>query len=113
LKAVETRLAFQMKPPWLLGLSAGGFGVLRAAAALPEKFAGVICLAAYPVTKPPAKPAHFFMAGGEEPFVRSGHFMKLASGSKTHLVKGAGHFFMLTHEDETVRRLQEWMQTNR
>ncbi len=109
LKAVETRLDLRIRAPWLLGLSAGGFGVLRAAAALPESFAGVICMAAYPVTRPPNQPPHFFIAGSEEPFVTSGHFLKVTTGAKTHLVKGAGHFFMLTHEDETVKRLHEWM----
>jgi len=109
LKAVETRLDLRIRAPWLLGLSAGGFGVLRAAAALPESFAGVICMAAYPVTRPPNQPPHFFIAGSEEPFVRSGHFLKVTTGAKTHLVKEAGHFFMLTHEDETARTLREWM----
>lgn len=109
LKAVEARLRFRMKPPWLLGLSAGGFGVLRIAPAMPDAFAGVICMAAYPVTRPPAKPAHHFIAGNEEPFVRSGYFSNLAIGSQTHLVQGAGHFFMLTHEQETVSRLKSWM----
>lgn len=109
LKAVETRLDLQIKAPWLLGLSAGGFGVLQAAAALPKSFAGVICMAAYPVTRPPNQPPHFFIAGSEEPFVTSGHFSKMTVGAKTHLVPNAGHFFMLTHEDETVRTLREWM----
>jgi predicted esterase len=109
LKAVETRMAFRMRPPWLLGLSAGGFGVLRIAAGLPQAFAGVICMAAYPVTRPAVQPPHCFIAGNEEPFVKSGHFSKVADGTKTHLVKGAGHFFMLTHEAETVKRLREWM----
>lgn len=108
LSAVETRLRCQIKTPWLLGLSAGGFGVLRAAS-MPDAFAGVICMAAYPITRPPVKPAHYFIAGGEEAFVRSGHFSKLTIGCQTHLVKGAGHFFMLTHEDETVNQLKSWM----
>jgi uncharacterized membrane protein YqiK len=76
---------------------------------MPDAFAGVICMAAYPVTRPPAKPAHYFIAGGEEAFVRSGHFSKLTDGARTHLVKGAGHFFMLTHEKETVMSLRAWM----
>jgi predicted esterase len=109
LRAVETRLRCQIKTPWLLGLSAGGFGVLRIASMMPDAFAGVICMAAYPVTRPPAKPAHYFIAGGEEAFVRSGHFSKLTDGARTHLVKGAGHFFMLTHEKETVMSLRAWM----
>jgi predicted esterase len=109
LSAVETRLRCQIKTPWLLGLSAGGFGVLRTASMMPNAFAGVICMAAYPVTPPPAKPAHYFIAGGEEAFVRSGHFSKLTDGARTHLVKGAGHFFMLTHEKETVMSLRAWM----
>lgn len=109
LSAVETRLRCQIKTPWFLGLSAGGFGVIRAASMMPDAFAGVICMAAYPVTRPPVKPAHYFIAGGEEAFVRSGHFSKLTIGCQTHLVKGAGHFFMLTHEDDTVSQLKSWM----
>ncbi len=109
LKAVETRLDLRIRAPWLLGLSAGGFGVLQAAAALPESFAGVICMAAYPVTQPPKQPLHFFIAGSDEPFVTSGHFSKVTAGTKTHRVKGAGHFFMLTHEAETVKSLHDWM----
>jgi pimeloyl-ACP methyl ester carboxylesterase len=109
LSAVETRLRCQIKTPWLLGLSAGGFGVLRAASMMPDAYAGVICMAAYPVTRPPVKPAHYFIAGIEEAFVRSGHFSKLTIGCQTHLVKGAGHFFMLTHEDEAASQLKSWM----
>jgi pimeloyl-ACP methyl ester carboxylesterase len=109
LKAVETRLDFRMRAPWLLGLSAGGFGVLRIASAMPTAFAGVICMAAYPVARPPARPTHYFIAGGEEPFVRSGHFSEVTIGSQACLVKGAGHFFMLTHEQETVSKLKSWM----
>lgn len=109
LKAVQARLEFRMKPPWLVGLSAGGFGVLRIASLMPDAFAGVICMAAYPVTRPSANPAHYFMAGGEEAFVRSGHFSKVTIGSQTHLLKGAGHFFMLTHEQETVSQLKSWL----
>ena len=66
-------------------------------------------MAAYPVTRPPNQPPHFFIAGSAEPFVTSGHFSKMTVGAKTHLVPNAGHFFMLTHEDETVRTLREWM----
>lgn len=109
LKAVETRLDLQIKAPWLLGLSAGGFGVLRIASAMPDAFAGVICMAAYPVARLQAKPPHYFIAGGEEPFVRSGHLSKVTIGSQACLVKDAGHFFMLTHEQETVDILRAWI----
>ena len=110
LTAVEKRLGnpFAAKP-WLLGLSAGGFGACRVFTDLPGRFAGLICIAAYPLTRQDGKTNTHFIAGGDEVFVKNGQFQRLVGNAKSHLVPGAGHFFLLTHENESVAKLSEWL----
>ncbi len=112
LAAVEKRLGKALvAEPWLLGLSAGGFGACRVFTDLPGRFAGMICLAAYPLSRQEGKQNTYFIAGGEEVFVKNGQFKRLVGDAKIHLIPGAGHFFLLTHEQESVAKLREWLQT--
>lgn len=110
LAAVEKRLGQPLKvKPWLLGLSAGGFGACRVFADLPGRFAGLICIAAYPLSRQDGKANTHFIAGGDEVFVKNGQFQRLVGKAKSHLIPGAGHFFLLTHEPESVAKLREWL----
>lgn len=113
LAAVEKRLGrpFTVKP-WLLGLSAGGFGACRVFTDLPKRFAGLVCIAAYPLMQQDGKTNTHFIAGDDEVFVKNGQFQRLVGKAKSHLVPGAGHFFLLTHENESVAKLREWLAPN-
>lgn len=111
LAAVEKRLGKSLSAkPWLLGLSAGGFGACRVFTDLPGRFAGMICIAAYPLSRQDGTQNTCFIAGGDEVFVKSGQFQRLVGSAKSHLVAGAGHFFLLTHEVESIAKLSEWLQ---
>lgn len=96
--------------PWLLGLSAGGFGACRLYQEKPMLFAGMICIAAYPLTQQNGRTNAHFIAGGEEPFVKSGHFQRLVGPAKSHLIPNADHFFLLTHRTPAVAKLREWIE---
>ncbi len=110
LAAVEKRLGRPLaQKPWLLGLSAGGFGACRVFTDLPGRFAGLICIAAYPLTRQDGKTNTHFIAGGDEVFVKNGQFQRLVGKAKSHLIPGAGHFFLLSHENESVAKLSEWL----
>lgn len=111
LAAVEKKLGrpFAAKP-WLLGLSAGGFGACRVFNDLPHRFVGMICIAAHPLTKQDCRANTHFMAGGDEFFVKNGQFQRLVGPAKSFIVPGAGHFFLLTHEQVSITKLREWMQ---
>ncbi|MEZ5387322.1 MAG: alpha/beta hydrolase [Prosthecobacter sp.] len=109
LAAVEKRLGRLSGKPWLLGLSAGGFGACRVFTDLPGRFAGLICIAAYPLSRQNEKTNSYFLAGGDEVFVKNGQFQRLVGNAKSHLIPGAGHFFLLTHEQESVAKLNEWL----
>jgi pimeloyl-ACP methyl ester carboxylesterase len=110
LAAAEKKLGrpFATKP-WLLGLSAGGFGACRVYTDLPNRFAGMICIAAHPLSQQDGKTNAHFIAGGDEFFVKNGQFQRLAGKAKSFVVPGAGHFFLLTHENETVAKLADWL----
>lgn len=110
LAAVEKKLGKPLAAkPWLLGLSAGGFGTCRVFADLPGRFAGLICIAAYPLSRQDGTANTHFIAGGDEVFVKSGQFQRLVGKAKSYLIPGAGHFFLLTHENESVAKLREWL----
>lgn len=109
LVAVQTRTGHALAKPWLLGLSAGGFGACRVANAAADAFAGMICIAAYPLSSPVVRSNPHFIAGSEETFVKSGYFGRTTAASKHHLIQGGDHFFLLTHPDETMAKLTEWM----
>jgi hypothetical protein len=110
LAAVEKRLGQPLKvKPWLLGLSAGGFGACRVYNDLPDRFTGLICIAAHPLSRQDGRTNSHFIAGGDEFFVKNGQFQRLVGAAKSFVVKGAGHFFLLTHEHESVAKLNEWL----
>lgn len=113
LAAVEKRLGKPMAvKPWLLGLSAGGFGACRLYSDLPTRFAGMICVAAHPLSKQNGKTNAYFIAGGDEFFVKNGQFQRLVGPAKHFIVPAAGHFFLLTHANESVAKLSEWLAPN-
>lgn len=118
--AVERKLYRKIRSPALVGLSAGGFGACRLYAHQPECYARHLSLAAYPpddvlnVFPRAARPA--FLAGGDEAFVVSGDFarrMRIVRAAcpsmQAGTIPGAGHFFMLTHREQTVTALRTWM----
>lgn len=110
LAAVEKQLGRPLaQKPWLLGLSAGGFGACRVFTDLPGRFAGLICIAAYPLMRQDGNTNTHFIAGGDEVFVKNGQFQRLVGNAKNYLIPGAGHFFLLTHENESVAKLSEWL----
>lgn len=119
-QAVGARLGRPVLKPVLLGLSAGGFGTCALYTQHPERFDRMICIAAYPpedlLLKFPHEGKAAFIAGGEEPFVKSGAFArcitqvrKLAPTTQDFVVPQADHFFLLTHTTLTMAKLREWI----
>lgn len=120
LRAVETRLGRRGLKPVLLGLSAGGFGACRVYTQHPESFDRMICIAAYPPEETLSKFSRnakaAFIAGGEEPFVKSGLFSRnvgrvrlSAPSTQDFIVPRADHFFLLTHTGQTMAKLHDWL----
>ncbi len=110
LATVEKRLGKQLAvKPWLFGLSAGGFGACRIYTDVPNRFAGMICIAAHPLAPQDGKTNAHFIAGGDEFFVKNGQFQRLAGKAKHFIVPAAGHFFLLTHQEASIAKLREWM----
>ncbi len=118
--AVERKMDRKFGAPILVGLSAGGFGACRLYARHPERYARHLSLAAYPpddvlnVFARGARPA--FLSGGGEAFVVSGDFARrmrilraTCPSAQAGTIPGAGHFFMLTHREQTVTALRTWM----
>lgn len=120
LQAAATRLGRPIEKLALAGLSAGGTGVCDLYTRNPERFDRMICLASCPPTdllsKFPRDGRALFMAGAEEPFVKSGDFVhrvsqvrQTAPATQAWIVGGADHFFLLTHTAETIERLRVWL----
>lgn len=120
IKAVGARLGRTVQKPILLGLSAGGFGACSVYTRHPESFDRMICIAAYPpdemLSRFPRHAKAAFIAGGEEPFVKSGLFSRnvgrvrqRAPVTQEYIVHGADHFFLLTHTPQTMAKLREWL----
>lgn len=120
-QAAGARLGRAIVKPALVGLSAGGTGVCDLFTRNPERFGRMVCLASYPPTdllqKFPKAGKTLFMAGGEEFFVKSGDFARRvravyqqAPGTEGFVVPGAGHFFLLTQTDVTMKRLREFLE---
>jgi pimeloyl-ACP methyl ester carboxylesterase len=120
LAAVEKRLRFSLRPPALIGLSAGGFNACRLFAAMPGRWSQLICLAAWPPDPTldgfPIGPPARFLAGALEPWVTSGDFARSmrrvrgrAPATEAITVAGADHFFLLTHQKESVAQLHRWL----
>ena len=106
--------------PYLIGLSAGGFGACRAYASSPAIWSRMICLAAY---APEDTARSFvkgmdlkFLSGGDELFARDGRMARGAQQAsqqgavaEARTIPGSGHFFLLEKREETVAVLQEWI----
>lgn len=118
--AVHSQLGVSLTKPVLIGLSAGGFGVCDIYTQHPERFARLVCLAAYPpedtipLFRADSKAA--FIAGGEEYFVTKGDFarrvarvLQRAPTTRSFVVPNAEHFFLLTHTVATMAQLHEWL----
>ena len=119
-QAVGKRLVRPVLKPVLLGLSAGGFGACSLYTQHPERFDRMICIAAYPpedlLLKFPREGKVAFIAGGEEPFVKSGTFARSVSQvrqrvptTQDFIVPQADHFFLLSHTTVTMAKLREWI----
>ncbi len=120
LAAVSAQLVRPILKPALLGLSAGGVGACDLYPRHPERFGCLICIAASPpedtLPKFPAGSRAAFIAGGNEPFVKSGDYVRRltqvkqrAPQTQAFLVSEADHFFLLTHTATTMAKLQEWL----
>ena len=118
--ACAKKLLFPIGRYCLIGLSNGGYGSCRLFVSAPQKCTQLICLAAYPTDDtlarfPPNVPARF-MSGATEPFASSGNLLqrvqiirRRAPSTELQLVKGADHFFILTHPQETLSVLRKWV----
>lgn len=105
--------------PDLMGLSAGGFGASVIFSGSSSDFSSLLVLAAYPPAAVEAsilgKANAAFLAGDQEAFVLDGRWRRWQeaqrkrpkAGAVFSLVAGGGHFFMLTHADETTAWLRE------
>jgi hypothetical protein len=118
--AVSKRLKIRIATPALVGLSSGGFGACRLYTAAPKFYSQMVCLGAYPTDDTierftrDARPR--FLSGGTEPFASSGDFQRrierirrTCSGVEGATIPGADHFFMLTHQQQTVSYLRKWI----
>lgn len=106
-------------PPDLVGLSAGGFGASVIFNSSRSDFRSLLVLAAYPPaaveTAILARTNAAFLAGDQESFVLDGRWRRWQEGQKRRpeagalfsLVPGGGHFFILTHPEETTLWLRE------
>ncbi len=121
LDATKKKLGFPLKKPVLMGLSAGGYGGFREYARKPDRYAGYICLAAYPpkevVPRSPRAGRIRLLAGGNESFVKNNAlgFAELSLKRRTpdyqsHLIPDEDHFFMLSSEEETKQLLKRWVE---
>ena len=115
--AASAKLGFPIKRPTLIGLSAGGFGACRAYTASPSSYSRLLCLASYPpeetVARFPNNSIVDFVAGSEEPFVKSGQLARVSMAirrqgatSSVHLIPGGDHFFLLSHREASVEVMQ-------
>jgi pimeloyl-ACP methyl ester carboxylesterase len=120
LKAVQKKVAHLIRPPILIGLSAGGFGAARIFTKAPEQFSRLIVLAAYP---PQDTLTHFdktmsacFMVGAKEDYVKSGVFAQYMQairprlgGLEVQTIPDADHFFLLEKRAEALKILRLWI----
>lgn len=118
--AAGLRIGRPVLKPVLLGLSAGGTGACDVYTKHPERFERLICMAAYPpedlLQKFPRDARAAFIAGGSEYFVKSGDFARriakvrqLAPTTQEFTVPQANHFFLLSHTEQTMAKLREWL----
>jgi predicted esterase len=118
--AIAKTVGFSLSRPTLIGLSAGGFGACRLYVRDPSRYQRLICLAAYPpdetLVRFPSNASACFLSGALEPFVTSLDFHKriqriqrLCPNVVEMSIPEGGHFFLLTHREQTTRILQRWV----
>jgi predicted esterase len=123
LQAVQKKVRQPIRPPVLMGLSAGGFGAARIFTQSPTQFSRLIVLAAYP---PEETLTHFnkkmsarFLVGTKEDYVQSGLFGRYMQSIRPRLkdlefqaIPDADHFFLLGKKEEAIKVLRSWMETS-
>jgi pimeloyl-ACP methyl ester carboxylesterase len=121
LEAMRKKVAHPIRPPILIGLSAGGFGAAKIFTQSPNQFSRLIVLAAYP---PQETLAHFdktmsvrFMVGAKENYVESGAFAQYmqalrprVSDLETQTIPDADHFFLLEKREQALKILRPWIE---
>jgi len=86
----------------------------------PQLYSQLICLAAYPpdntIARFTSSAVLRFLSGGAEPFVVSGDFhrrmervRRLCPKVEEVTIPKADHFFLLTHQEETLKVLRRWL----
>ena len=120
LAAAEHTLGHPIAKPSLIGLSAGGFGAVRLYTRAPERFQGLIVLAAYPpedtMNSFDKRMSAHFLAGGRESYVASGQFARSmrslqSRGARIEFstLHDADHFFLLSRRVETLKIIRAWL----
>ena len=120
LTAVEQKLGCKIVRPTLMGLSAGGFGAVRAFVQSTNEFDRLVVLAAYP---PEETLRHFsknmpvfFLVGANEFYVQSGLFGGYIATLRANgvnpqfkVLPDADHYFMLSQKEATFKTLHNWL----
>src|SRR5262249_27153679 len=114
------RLGFAISTPQLVGLSAGGFGACQLYVSAPHFYSRMICLGAYPPDgtiprfSPDLRPR--FLVGEIEPYVANGEFARRMDRIRQNCpaveavtIRGADHFFLVTHSEQTKKSLRQWI----
>lgn len=104
--------------PYLICLSAGGFGGFRLASNYPSEYPKLVVMGAFPPSDLPnaVESEVRVLVGANEVFVKDGTLRsnlqaKVAKGKvKGRTIADADHFFMLTHEAQTRQILQGWIE---
>lgn len=116
--AAEQKLNRKIPSPVLVGFSAGGFGVLHAAARDPRRYERTVVLAAFlppsPISSTDWRGQRVrFVAGADEYFVTDGtlshsveRLTRIGAQAFAETIPGSDHFFALTHPDETASALR-------
>lgn len=122
LQAVQSQLARQIRPPVLIGLSAGGFAAAKIFMQSPRQFSRLIVLASYP---PQEAFSRFdktmsvrFLVGAKEDYVQSGAFAQYmqfirprVTDFEFQVMPDADHFFLLEKKEATLKVLHRWIDT--
>jgi len=118
--ATEQMMGHAIAQPSLIGFSAGGFGAARVYAGAPDRFRGVIVLAAYPpedtLNRFEKRMTAHFLAGSREAYVASGQFARCirslqSRGARieSRTLQDADHFFLLSRREETLKIIRSWL----
>ena len=119
-QAVQAELPIDPQRVVIGGLSAGGIGALGAFVQAPERFQGCLVLSGVPRTPVPEEPfvgRPLLLIQGEQDerllAASARNFAKRivqAGGSpRTLFVPDAGHFLLLTHQEEVLQAMGSWL----